>query len=79
MLAKVIVHAPKREQARRLLVQALAECEVAGLATNLDLLSAIAAHPVFVAGAPDTGFVERALVNCCRPARRRPKCWRRRR
>ena len=71
MLAKVIVHAATREQARRRLVQALAECDVAGLATNLDLLSAIAAHPVFVAGAPDTGFVERALDELL-PARAPP-------
>ncbi len=71
MLAKVIVHAPTREQARRLLLQALAECDVAGVASNLDLLSAIAAHPVFVAGATDTGFVERALDELL-PARAPP-------
>jgi 3-methylcrotonyl-CoA carboxylase alpha subunit len=71
MLAKVIVHAQTREQARRRLLQALAECDVAGVPTNLDLLSAIAAHPVFVAGAPDTDFVERALQELL-PARAPP-------
>ncbi len=62
MLAKVIVHAPTREQARRRLLRALADAHIAGLASNLDLLSAIVAHPTFAAGAPDTGFVERALT-----------------
>jgi len=59
LLAKLVVHGPTREAARLLLARALADCAVAGVATNLDLLSAIVAHPVFAAGAPDTGFVER--------------------
>ncbi|MGH7211858.1 MAG: ATP-grasp domain-containing protein, partial [Acetobacteraceae bacterium] len=71
MLAKLIVHAPTREQARRRLLQALAECDVAGVASNLDLLSAIVAHPSFVVGAPDTGFVERELDELL-PARAPP-------
>jgi 3-methylcrotonyl-CoA carboxylase alpha subunit len=63
MLAKLIVHGATREEARRKLLRALADCEVAGVATNIELLTAIAAHPVFAAGAPDTGFIEREMAS----------------
>ena len=59
MLAKVIVHGTTREEARARLIAALADCDVAGVATNLDLLGRIAAHPAFAAGGIDTGFIGR--------------------
>ncbi len=59
MIAKLIVHAADRPAAVRRLAQALAEYEIAGVATNLPLLRAIAAHPAFAAGALDTGFIPR--------------------
>ena len=59
MIAKLIVHAADRPAAVRRLTQALAEYEIAGVATNLPLLRAIAAHPAFAAGALDTGFIPR--------------------
>jgi len=59
MLAKLICHGPTRDAALRRLRQALADCAVAGLASNLDLLGRIAAHPDFAAGGIDTGFIAR--------------------
>jgi 3-methylcrotonyl-CoA carboxylase alpha subunit len=59
MLAKLICHGPTRDAARRLLCQALADCAVAGVSSNLDLLGRIAGHPEFAAGGIDTGFIAR--------------------
>ena len=59
MLAKLICHGPDRATALRTLKRALDACDVAGVATNLDLLGRIAAHPDFVAGGIDTGFIAR--------------------
>jgi 3-methylcrotonyl-CoA carboxylase alpha subunit len=59
MLAKVICHGPTRDAALRRMRQALADCTVAGVASNLDLLHRIAAHPDFIAGGIDTGFIAR--------------------
>ena len=62
MLAKLIVHAPTRAEALGKLRQALAESEIIGVAHNLDLLGRIAAHPDFISGGIDTGFIERQAV-----------------
>jgi len=59
MLAKLICHAPTRAEALGRMRAALAATVVAGVATNLDLLHAIASDPVFAAGAIDTGFIAR--------------------
>ena len=59
MLAKLICHGPTRQEALQKLSAALAGCEVAGVASNLDLLARIAAHPDFAAGGIDTGFIAR--------------------
>jgi 3-methylcrotonyl-CoA carboxylase alpha subunit len=59
MLAKLICHGPNRAEALQKLRAALAGCEVAGVASNLDLLDRIAAHPDFAAGGIDTGFIAR--------------------
>ena len=59
MLAKLICHAPSRDAALRVFRQALGECEVVGVASNLDLLARIAGHPAFAAGGIDTGFIAR--------------------
>jgi len=59
MIAKLIVWDEDREGAVRRLRTALAATEVAGLATNLSFLAAIAAHPAFAAADLDTGFIER--------------------
>jgi 3-methylcrotonyl-CoA carboxylase alpha subunit len=59
MIAKLIVHAADREGAVRRLGAALAECEIAGVQTNLALLRAIADNSEFGAGGIDTGFLGR--------------------
>ena len=59
MLAKLICHGPTRDAALRRMCQALADCAVAGVASNLDLLGRIVAHKDFVAGGIDTGFIAR--------------------
>ncbi len=59
MLAKLIVHGATREAALATLRGALIDCEVVGVASNLDLLHRIAAHPAFAAGGVDTGFIAR--------------------
>lgn len=59
MLAKLICHAPTRDAALRRMAQALADCAVAGIVSNLDLLDRIVAHVDFVAGGIDTGFIAR--------------------
>ncbi|MEJ2523386.1 MAG: acetyl-CoA carboxylase biotin carboxylase subunit [Gammaproteobacteria bacterium] len=61
MLAKLIVHGRDRDEAIRRLREVLAFTAVAGPATNLPLLRAVAAHPVFRAGEMDTGFLDRSL------------------
>ena len=59
LIAKLIVWGEDREAAMQRLKSALGEYEIVGVATNLELLRAIATHPDFVAGACDTGFLER--------------------
>jgi 3-methylcrotonyl-CoA carboxylase alpha subunit len=59
MIAKLICHGPNREDALRKLRGALAECLIAGVTANLDLLHRIVSHPAFLAGGIDTGFIAR--------------------
>ncbi len=76
MLAKLIVHGADREEARHRLQAALAECQLIGFETNLPLLRAIAAHPDFASGAPDTGFIARhAATLLAAPPPPPPAAW----
>ena len=59
MLAKVIAHAPTREQAARLLARALAESRLHGVVTNRELLAGILREPEFLDGRIDTGYLTR--------------------
>jgi 3-methylcrotonyl-CoA carboxylase alpha subunit len=59
LISKLIVWDEDRDAAVRRLRTALAEYQVAGVTTNIALLSAIAAHPAFAAGQLDTGFIGR--------------------
>ncbi len=59
MLAKVIAHGDDREQARRRLTSALQGYVVEGMQTNLSFLIDVLAHPIFVKGHLDTGFLAR--------------------
>ncbi|WP_335933784.1 ATP-binding protein [Streptomyces sp. PTD5-9] len=62
MLAKVIAHAPTRDQAVRLLARALERARVHGPVTNRDLLVRSLRHPDFRAARLDTGFYDRHLA-----------------
>ena len=57
LIAKIIAHGASRDEAIARLGAALKETVVEGVATNLDALRAIVAHPGFAAGAPTTGFL----------------------
>ncbi|MER7625540.1 biotin carboxylase N-terminal domain-containing protein [Streptomyces sp. NPDC126503] len=60
LLAKVIVHAPTREEALRKLAHTLERARIHGPVTNRDLLVASLRHPEFTDPARlDTGFYER--------------------
>jgi acetyl/propionyl-CoA carboxylase alpha subunit len=59
MLAKVIAHAPTREQAARLLARALAQARLHGVVTNRDLLTGILRETEFLDGHTDTGYLTR--------------------
>jgi 3-methylcrotonyl-CoA carboxylase alpha subunit len=61
MIAKVIAHAPTRDQALDRLVAALDETRVAGPRTNLSFLAALLRADGFRSGAFDTGFIDRNL------------------
>ena len=59
MIAKLVVWDRDRPAAVDRLRRALAEVRAEGVTTNLAFLAAIAAHPAFLAGEADTGFVPR--------------------
>ncbi|HUU36089.1 MAG TPA: biotin carboxylase N-terminal domain-containing protein [Vicinamibacterales bacterium] len=65
LLAKLIVHAEDREHCLARMQDALARFEILGLRTNLDFLHTLIAHPRFVAGQVDTGFLDRHLEELC--------------
>ena len=57
MIAKIITHAPTREQAIDRLVSALEDTQVEGLISNRAFLARLAAHPQFRKGDVETGFI----------------------
>ena len=52
--------------------RALADTDMVGVASNLDLLGRIAAHPEFAAGGVDTGFIARHADTLLAPQREPP-------
>jgi len=58
LLAKIVVQGRERAAVCRRLAAALGELEVAGPATNQELLRRIAGHPDFRRGGVDTGWLE---------------------
>jgi len=62
MIAKLVVHDSTREACLARLNQALATCFVAGPATNLGFLQALAGSGVFTEAAIDTGMLDRDLA-----------------
>jgi len=67
LLAKIIAHGATREEARRLLAQALEETVALGLETNRAFLIEALAHPVFAAGGATTQFIPRHFPAVARP------------
>jgi acetyl-CoA carboxylase biotin carboxylase subunit len=59
MLAKLIVHAMTREDARRRAMTALRNYAILGIRTNIPFLLQILEHPQFVDASIDTGFLDR--------------------
>ena len=59
MIAKVITHAPTREEASLRLAQALRRLRIHGLTTNRDFLVNLLEHEAFLAGDTTTDFIER--------------------
>jgi urea carboxylase len=57
MLAKIIVRGQSRVEALQLLRNALMECQVAGIETNLDYLRQVVADPAFEKGGITTSFL----------------------
>jgi 3-methylcrotonyl-CoA carboxylase alpha subunit len=57
MIAKLIVKAENRDAALTKLRAALEDYHVAGPSTNIEFLKTLAAHPDFVAGKVETGFI----------------------
>jgi acetyl/propionyl-CoA carboxylase alpha subunit len=68
MIAKLIVHADTREDAAAALSRAAGAVEVWPVKTNAAFLARCAAHPDFVSGRIDTGFIERRLESLTAPA-----------
>lgn len=62
MIAKVIVHAPDRQQAVKKLQTALFEFDIEGITTNIPFLRKLIAHPMYLEGQVNTGFVPRFLA-----------------
>jgi 3-methylcrotonyl-CoA carboxylase alpha subunit len=58
MITKLIVWGEDRAAAILHLQQALADYQIIGVTTNLDLLAAIAHHPAFIKGKFDTAFIQ---------------------
>ncbi len=59
MLAKLVVHAPSREQAIQRAVSALQELVILGVRVNSEYLARVLQHPAFISGDTDTAFVTR--------------------
>ena len=72
MLAKLVVWGEARERACATLLAALADCEVAGVATNIAFLERVVAHEAFATGALDTGLIEKHHAALFPPAGRPP-------
>ncbi len=57
MLAKLVVHAPTREQAIKKTVESLRQLILLGVKVNTDFLIKVLEHPAFKRGEIDTGFI----------------------
>jgi len=58
MLAKLICHGKTREDARRMLIEALNGYHIEGVFTNIDFVTSVLCLPEFAEGALSTGFID---------------------
>ncbi len=68
MIAKLIVHGPDRDSARRQLDHALAGTRLVGIRNNREFLRACLAHPAFVQATMNTQWLDESLPSLHRPA-----------
>ena len=68
MIAKLVAWGRDRGEAARRLREALGETAILGLGTNLAFLERVVGHEAFLAGATDTGFIERHRAALLPPA-----------
>ncbi|MEJ2134796.1 MAG: acetyl-CoA carboxylase biotin carboxylase subunit [Desulfofustis sp.] len=61
MLAKVITWGHNREEARKLMIQALNGYHIEGISTNVDFANQVLSHPVFISGTITTAFIPTCL------------------
>jgi propionyl-CoA carboxylase alpha chain len=59
LLAKIVAHAPTREEAARVLAAALSGARLHGIVTNRDLLVGVLRSAAFLSGETDTAFLDR--------------------
>jgi len=76
MLAKLIVHAGSRPAALQAMQEALAQCQIFGLANNIGFLEKLIAHPVVRDGGIDTGYLDRHLDTMLLDHEALPSCHR---
>jgi acetyl-CoA carboxylase biotin carboxylase subunit len=63
MIAKLLVHRPKRNEAISAMRRALDEFKIGPIRTTIPIHQKIFAHTDFVSGNVDTGFIERTFGN----------------
>lgn len=63
MLGKLIVHGATRDEARRKLLRAVEDCVLLGVQSNQRLLAGLLAHPRFIDGDFNTGFIGQHFAN----------------
>jgi 3-methylcrotonyl-CoA carboxylase alpha subunit len=68
MIAKLVAWGGDRREAARRIAEALAGTAILGVRTNLAFLERVVAHPAFLAGETDTGFIERHRAGLLPPA-----------
>jgi acetyl-CoA carboxylase biotin carboxylase subunit len=68
MIAKLLVHRPDRGAALHAMRRALEEFRIGPIKTTISLHQRILAHPDFVNGNVDTGFIERTFATPARAA-----------
>jgi acetyl-CoA carboxylase biotin carboxylase subunit len=59
MIGKLIVHRSSRDKAIRCMARCLSELDIGPIKTTVPFHREVLAHPEFIQGHTDTGFIER--------------------